>query len=157
MRSLAMVLSFLALFGVSDFPARAGARGGTVPEKLRQEILTAREAVWRSWFANDQVQLRALLPEDTIAINNDQQAWQSRDEILSAAGAFAAAGSRLVRMEFPRVELQVFGDVAVVYSQWLFEVETAGARTLSSGRATEVFVRRGGRWVNPGWHMDSGR
>jgi len=60
-------------------------------------------------------------------------------------------------MEFPRVEVQVFGDVAVVYSQYLFEVETAGARQVSSGRATEVFVRRAGRWVNPGWHMDSGR
>jgi ketosteroid isomerase-like protein len=157
MRSLVMFLSVLALLGLNEHPLRAEGRGGAAPEKLRQEILTAREAVWRSWFANDQERLRALLPDDTIAINNGEEAWQSRDEILAAAGKFAAAGGRLVRMEFPRVEVQVFGDVAVVYSQYLFEVETAGARQVSSGRATEVFVRRAGRWVNPGWHMDSGR
>jgi len=23
------------------------------------------------------------------------------------------------------------------------------------GRATEVFVRQNGMWVNPGWHLDS--
>jgi hypothetical protein len=26
-------------------------------------------------------------------------------------------------------------------------------RTMS-GRLTEVFVRRGGRWLHPGWHLD---
>jgi len=32
-----------------------------------------------------------------------------------------------------------------------------GAQTsLSAGRGTEVFVRRNGRWVDVGWHLDSG-
>jgi ketosteroid isomerase-like protein len=83
--------------------------------------------------------------------------WQGRGEILEDARAFAAGGGRLVRLEFPRVEVQAFGDVVVVYSQYVFETDTKGKRETSSGRATEVFVRRGGRWVNPGWHMDSGR
>jgi hypothetical protein len=30
-----------------------------------------------------------------------------------------------------------------------------GKRSISSGRATEIFVRRDGRWTNPGWHTDA--
>ncbi len=30
-------------------------------------------------------------------------------------------------------------------------------RATSPGRATEVFVRKNGRWTNPGWHLDSGK
>ena len=68
-----------------------------------------------------------------------------------------SGGGRLVRLEFPRVEIQSYGDVAVIYSQYIFETEAKGERKTSSGRATEVFLRKNGRWINPGWHMDSGK
>jgi len=35
------------------------------------------------------------------------------------------------------------------------ETEENGKRSVSSGRATEIFVRRNGEWVNPGWHTDN--
>jgi len=35
------------------------------------------------------------------------------------------------------------------------ETEENGKRSVNSGRATEIFVRRNGEWVNPGWHTDS--
>ena len=38
-----------------------------------------------------------------------------------------------------------------------YEIETGGQRINNAGRVTEVFVLRKGQWVNPGWHMDSGR
>jgi ketosteroid isomerase-like protein len=50
----------------------------------------------------------------------------------------------------------VFGDTAILYSQFLYQTEANGNRSTSSGRATEVFVRRNGKWVNVGWHLDSG-
>jgi ketosteroid isomerase-like protein len=156
MKALTMVLSFLVLLGASEIAEAAGETAATDAAQ-RRELLAARESVWHAWFQNDQARLRKLLPPDTLAINNGEEAWQSRDEILEAAARFAAAGSRLVRLEFPRTEIQRFGDVAVLYSRWEFEVETAGKREVSSGRSTEVFVRRKGRWVNPGWHLDSGR
>jgi len=128
-----------------------------VSPALRQEILTAREAVWRAWFANDQARLNTAIPEETLAINAGEEAWQGRNEVLESARAFAASGARLVRLEYPRTEIQLFGDVAILYTTYQFEVETGGERQVSTGRGTEIFVRRGGRWVNPGWHLDSGR
>ena len=45
----------------------------------------------------------------------------------------------------------------MVYSNYLYELETGGQRYQQAGRVTEVFVWRKGQWVNPGWHMDSGK
>jgi ketosteroid isomerase-like protein len=133
------------------------AAGPSPTKEQRADLLGTREAVWRSWFAGDQARLRQLLPEEVLAINNGEETWQHLDAILSGAGDFHARGRRLVRLEFPRTEIQVYGDVAVLYSLYSFETDGDGGRQTASGRATEILVRRGDRWVNPGWHMDSGR
>jgi len=126
-------------------------------ESQRAELLRAREAIWRAWFANDRAALEKLLPEDTIAINNGEEKWEHRAEVLESAKKFAADGGKLIQLSFPHVEVQVFADVAVLYSLWTTETETHGKRTVSSGRATEVFVKRNGQWLNAGWHLDSGK
>lgn len=52
----------------------------------------------------------------------------------------------------------MYGYTAIIYTTYVLETESAsGEKQASSGRATEVFVLRDGKWVNPGWHMDSGK
>ena len=51
-------------------------------------------------------------------------------------------GGKLIRLEFPRTEIQRFGEGAIIWSTYLVETETNGKRSLTSGRVTEVFVRR---------------
>jgi hypothetical protein len=51
--------------------------------------------------------------------------------------------------------MQVYGDTAILYSTYTYELERGGARSSQSGRVTEVFVNRDGRWVNPSWHMEA--
>lgn len=155
---LLLALAGWDLLAFTSSPATAGCSNAQpVSPSLRQEILTAREAVWRAWFANDQARLEVVIPAETLAINAGEEAWQGRAEVLESARAFAASGARLLRLEYPRTEIQLYGDVAILYTTYLFEVETEGQRQISSGRGTEIFVRRNGRWVNPGWHLDSGR
>ena len=48
----------------------------------------------------------------------------------------------------------MFGYVAIVYSNYVYEIEQGGKSFVNSGRATEVFVHRNGVWVNPSWHLD---
>ncbi len=118
-------------------------------------LLADREAVWRAWFSNDQRRLEQLLPSDVVAISNDTT-WQDRAAVLASAQGFAKSGAKLVRLDFPRTEQQVFGDVAILYSRYEFELEKNGRRSLQAGRATEVFVWRDSLWQNTGWHLDSG-
>jgi ketosteroid isomerase-like protein len=121
----------------------------------RAELLKAREAVWRAWFVNDTKTLEAMVPPDTIVIGSGQEEWRHQADILRSAAKFQAAGGKLIRLEFPRTEIQRFGDVAIFYSQYLYETEEDGKRSVTSGRVTEIFVLRNGKWTNPGWHTDT--
>ncbi|MGA7626622.1 MAG: nuclear transport factor 2 family protein [Candidatus Acidiferrales bacterium] len=121
----------------------------------KDQLLQVRETVWRSWFAGDLATLERLVPPETIAISASEQNWETQKEIIQGAADFHKAGGKLIRLEFPRTEIQNFGDVAMTYSQYVLETEVGGKRSTSSGRATEIFVRRAGQWVNPGWHTDS--
>jgi ketosteroid isomerase-like protein len=121
----------------------------------KKHLLDAREAVWRAYFSNDRAALEKLIPEETIAIGAGDNRWENRNAILEGSAQFAKAGGKLVRLEFPRTEIQVYGNTVMVYSDYLYELETGGQRHKQSGRVTELFVLRNGKWVNPGWHMDS--
>lgn len=129
----------------------------TITPEIRQRILAAREAVWKAWFANDRAALERLIPEEVIAINNGEDEWSNRAEIFAGAKRFAESGGKLVKLEFPKTEIQVYGNTVIVYTTYLYELDTNGKRTTASGRATEMFVRRDDELVNVGWHMDSGK
>lgn len=70
---------------------------------------------------------------------------------MQSSEQFHATG-KSVRLEFPHTEVQRFGDVAVTWSIFRLETEVKGKPSVDAGRATEIFVRRDGQWVNPGWH-----
>ena len=124
---------------------------------MRQRILTAREAVWRAFFANDRTALEKLIPAEAIAIDDGSEQWSNRDAIFAGAKYFADSGAKLVRLEFPKTEMQVYGNTVVLYTTYLYETEKGGKRDVKSGRGTEIFVRRGDNLVNVGWHLDSAK
>jgi ketosteroid isomerase-like protein len=128
-----------------------------LPEDLNKKLLDAREAVWRAYFAGDRATLEKLIPEETITIEAGEDNWSNRKTILEGSTEFAKGGNKLIKLEFPKTEIQVYGLTAIVYSTYLYELEVGGSRVSRSGRVTEVFVLRNGQWVNPGWHMDSGK
>jgi hypothetical protein len=45
---------------------------------------------------------------------------------------------------FPKTEIQVYGNTAVVYSNYSYELEPGGQRINQAGRVTEVFALRTG-------------
>jgi ketosteroid isomerase-like protein len=126
-------------------------------DQMKKRLLDAREAVWRAYFAGDRPALEKLIPEETIAIEAGDNPWSNRQSILEGAEQFAKSGGKLLKLEFSKTEIQMYGFTAVVYSNYAYELETGGQRMNRSGRVTEVFVLRKGQWVNPGWHMDSGK
>ena len=123
-------------------------------EPARAELLKAREAVWRAFFTNDRATLEKLLPAELVTIEAQGDGFGRRAGVLDGAAQLAKSGAKFVRLEFPQTEIQVYGRTAIIYSTYLYELERDGKRAPSSGRVTEVFVNRGGEWVNPGWHMD---
>ncbi len=121
----------------------------------RTDLLAVREQVWRAWFGNDQQRLRELLPDDFVAIDPEGGVKRGRQGQLDGAAAFATGGGKLLDVRFPETEIQWLADTAVIYTTFEVDLEAGGQKQTMKGRASEVFERRAGRWVHPGWHMDS--
>ena len=119
-----------------------------------EPFLRVRETVWRSWFAGDTKTLEDLVPPGTIVMSGGEEKWKTQADVLRSSAEFHAKGGKLVHLEFPRTEIQRFGDVAVVWSSYVVETEVDGKRSSSASRVTEIFVWQHGRWTNPEWHTD---
>ncbi|HEX7295231.1 MAG TPA: nuclear transport factor 2 family protein, partial [Pyrinomonadaceae bacterium] len=126
-------------------------------DPMKKRLLDARESVWRAYFLGDRATLEKLIPEETIAINAQDDSWSGRAKVLEGSVEFVKNGGKLIKLEFPKTQIQMYGMTAVIYSIYSYELEVGGQRRTSTGRVTEVFVLRNGEWVNPGWHMDSGK
>jgi ketosteroid isomerase-like protein len=140
-------------------PGLAAGLSPEAPDSLapaeKKRLLDAREAVWRAFFTNDQSKLDKLLPEDTITLDGPlDNPFVNKAGILESAKWVAQDGTKLVRLEFPLTETQVYGDTVIIYTTYSYELENAkGERRAQKGRATEIFVRRKGEWLNSGWHL----
>ena len=97
------------------------AQPANIPPPAKQQLLQAREAVWRAYFTNDQAALAKLVPADTIVLENSpEKPFVKQAEILQSAKELAQSGMKLVRLEFPQTELQVYGNTAIIYTTYLY-------------------------------------
>lgn len=146
----AVAATALALAGLSPVAA------AEPDEATRQTILGLREQAWRSWFGNDREGFLQVVPDELVALGWDGGPWQDRDAALASMARFADGGKRLVSLDFPRNVFQQYGDTVILYTQFALELaDPAGAVTRTAGRGTEIFVRREGRWIHTGWHLDT--
>ena len=153
MRALVLVAWMV---GLAAACASAGpSHGGALSAEERAELLGVRAAVWRAWFTGDEGTLLDLLPPDFIAIDPTGPIAPGREGQVAGLRAFRDSGGKLVGLDFPTTEIQLLGDVAVLYTTYAVELATPSGPQRMAGRATEVFQRRDGRWVHPGWHLDS--
>jgi ketosteroid isomerase-like protein len=142
--SLCAIVFFTTLISVAVFAQKQN----------DDELLRAREAVWRARFAGDIKTLQDLVPPETIVMSGGEEKWKNQADVLRSSADFHTKGGKLIRLEFPRTEVQHFGNVAIVWSSYVIETDIAGKRSSGSSRVTEIFVWQHGRWTNPGWHTD---
>ena len=157
MRTQAVAVAFVC--AVFAAPAAAAQTSNRQPRRIeldsasKAELLLARERIWRAWFANDSAELARLLPPAVVAAEG-ADGWEDRASIVAGSKGFAASGGKLVRIAFFDTEIVSFGSTAIVHARYELEIENGGQRNTRTGRATEIFVRRDGRWVNPMWILE---
>jgi hypothetical protein len=156
------LLTLASLLGPATLAAQ-DATGLNMPQithvdpVIERQIVAIRDTAWRAYFANDQATMGRLFPANFISIGWSGGPWLDRAGTLADAASFASHGGSLVALEFPHTEIQLFGDVAVVFSMYVVEFNYDGITTRQSGRATEVFQKKDGHWIHPSWHLDSGK
>ena len=124
-----------------------------VPEGARKPLLEAREAVWRAWYSGELERLKKLIPEELITLGPGPDGWGTRESILTSSERFAKSGGKLTRLVFPRTEFQGYGNTVILYTSYEMDVQQGGKTRTEKGLATEVFVIRGGQWLNTGWQL----
>ena len=150
-RSIALALS-LSVFAS---PLAAQQFGPQPDAATRAEILALREAAWRTWFSNDQAGFQRVVPDELVALGWSGGPWDDRAGTQARMEQFAATGQTLKTLEFPRNVFQQYGDVVILYTSFrLVLADREGKTQETTGRGTEVFVRRNGRWIHTGWHLD---
>lgn len=144
----------LSLVVTAASPAFAQQFGPQPDAATKREILAVREQAWRNWFANDTAAFKRIVPE-LVALGWDGGPWEDRAMTMAAMGEFAKTGMTLASLEFPQNVFQQYGDVVILYTSFKLVLKTpAGQTDETTGRGTEIFVRRDGRWVHTGWHLD---
>jgi len=70
----------------------------------KRELVKARDAIWRAWFAHDTAQLELLIPEALAAgmDNGSTQRWSDRATSLNESERFVASGGTLTNRAFRR-------------------------------------------------------
>lgn len=148
--TLALMLAMMAS------PLAAQEFGPQPDADSQREILALRETAWRSWFGNDRAAFQQVVPGELVALGWGGGPWEDRTQTMAQMEAFAKSGSTLVALEFPRTVFQRYGEVVILYTSFRVVVKgAAGNLQETAGRGTEVFVRRDGRWIHTGWHLDT--
>jgi len=119
----------------------------------RKELLDAREAVWRAWFGGDTKALSTLLPPELVTVERATGDFGTLSSNLEGSKGFAASGGKLTRLAFPKTEVQAYGATAILYTTYELDLAASGKTTTQRGAATEIFVRRNGKWINTGWQL----
>jgi uncharacterized protein DUF4440 len=134
----------------------SAAQGSGPTEEIRKELLEARSTAWRAFFQKDLTVLEQILAPELIAIQEQVERWDNRASLLKMAQSMKERGVQLTRLEFPRTEIQLFGNTAILYYTYVMEQRLGDQAAVDTGRGTEIFVRRDGKWVDVGWHLDQG-
>jgi hypothetical protein len=133
--------------------ARRGSELRQIGDGEKRDLLAAREAVWRAWFAGDTRRLTSLLPPELITIEPQSETFGTLKTNMERSRGFAAGGGRLTRLAFPTTEFQAYGATVILYTTYDMDLLVDGKTRTERGAATEVFVRRNGQWVNTGWQL----
>jgi hypothetical protein len=59
-----------------------------------EDLLRAREAVWRAWFAGDMKTLEELVPPETIVMSGGEEKWKNQADVLRTSKEFHARGGK---------------------------------------------------------------
>ena len=97
-------------------PDEIGRQGSTLRQldaDERKELLAAREAVWRAWFAGDAAALGRLVPPELITLESSGT-FGTKPSNLEGSHGFAASGGKLTRLAFPRTEFQAYGSTVIL-------------------------------------------
>jgi ketosteroid isomerase-like protein len=115
----------------------------SAPAGVGAELISIEDAWARAIVANDAARIAGFMADDWVIVS--ETGVGTREQFLSLVGSGALTHSAMDRVSDARV--RVYGDAAVVTSRQTNTAHFEGRRFDADEWVTDVFVRRGARWV----------
>ena len=113
-------------------------------DPLEDELIAMEKASWVAWKAHDSKFYESFLSDDHLEIHGMGVGGKAGVVALVASGACTVESYTVDHWEFRRLS----ADSAVLNYRAEQKTTCAGVPVPSPVRATSVFARRDGRWVN---------
>lgn len=144
-----LIMMLLSLFCGMSFPS---------PQKHdddRQQIIDHIHHIFQAFIDQDSVAIRNLHTKDWVGFQN-----RSRKIVKGVDGYMqnvrrSLAKSQMLEYELEDVEVQIYGDIAIVYyiGQWKSRLKQTGIVLKFRVRSVDIFRKTGLTWNQAGSHL----
>ena len=135
---LAMVAGVSAAQHKKNAPETSTAVEGPVGTQLEQI-----EHKWAEAEVKHDPAMIAPYLDDSMVQTNPDGSVSTRAEVLDGIGKGDAT---LTAVDLAEMKTQSYGDAAVIMGRYTEKRESKGKHMMTSGRFTDTYVKRGGKW-----------
>jgi len=120
-------------------------------------ILDHIHGIFQAYMEADTATIRATHSADWTGFNNQSRAIVHGIDAYMANARRALAGARIIRYELEDVDIQIHGDVGVVYyvANWTTKLNASDVRIRMHVRSVDIYEKRGGGWIQIGSNLNS--
>ena len=119
-------------------------------------ILDHIHSIFKAYMEGDEATIRATHSADWTGFNNQSRSIVRGIDGYMANARRALAGARIIRYELEDVEIQIHGDVGIVYyvANWTTKVAALETPVRMHARSVDVYEKRSGGWVQIGSNLN---
>jgi ketosteroid isomerase-like protein len=147
-----VVISLIILIALGTAPF-----ANTPGSNDEQAILDHIHSIFKAYMDGDEATIQATHSSDWTGFNN-----QSRSIVRGIEGYMdnahrALAGGRIIRYELEDVDVQIHGDIGIIYyvANWTTQLNASGARIRMHVRSVDIYEKRSGHWIQIGSNLNS--
>ena len=121
-----------------------------------QAILAHIHSIFKAYMEADEATIQATHSSDWTGFNNQSRSIVRGNEGYMDNARRALSGGRIIRYELEDVEIQIHGDVGIVYyvANWTTKLNPSGTRVWMHVRSVDVYEKRSGSWIQIGSNLN---
>jgi len=113
-------------------------------------------SIFKAYMDGDEATIRATHSADWTGFNSQSRSIVRGIQDYMENARAALSGARIVRYELEDVEVQIHGDVGVVYyvANWTMKLNEIDLRVRMHVRSVDIYQKRSGSWIQIGSNLN---
>lgn len=142
-------LVVLSVLGNAPFVAASSADD-------EKAILEHIHSIFKAYMEGDEATIRATHSADWTGFNNQSRAIVRGIDGYMANATRALSAARIIRYELEDVDIQIHGDVGIVYyvANWTTQLKANDLRVRMHVRSVDIYQKRSGTWIQIGSNLN---